>query len=120
MQQLTLLTIFFVAVGLASATKSLTEEQIEMSNNGTLLYGSLSFNAQLELFKEYESNCKREVILRGHVTMCPAISFPLRLIYPFYASQSCSISPPPTRKGDLKYLWTPCKALISSTLKSEL
>lgn len=69
MQQLTLLTIFFVAVGLASAAVTLTEEQIEMSNNGTLLYGTLTFNAQLELFKEYESNCKREVMFCDHVTM---------------------------------------------------
>lgn len=74
------LTIFFVAAGLTSASVSklgtLSVEKIDMSNNGTLLYGTLSFPEKLSLFKQFESNCKREVTNCDHLSVYPSISCP--------------------------------------------
>ena len=59
------LAVFFVAAGLASATVSkmiLSEEKTDMSNNGTLIYGSLSFQEKMSLFKRYQTEADRKVI----------------------------------------------------------
>ena len=58
------LAIFFVAAGLASASMSnmvLSEEKTVMSNQGTLRYGSLSFEEKMGLFKRVEIEADRKV-----------------------------------------------------------
>ena len=58
------LAIFFLAAGLASATISnmiLSEEKTAMSVDGTLSYGSLSFEEKMSLFKRYQTEADRKV-----------------------------------------------------------
>ena len=58
------LAIFFVAAGLASASMSnmvLSEEKTVMSVDGTLRYGSLSFEEKMGLFKRVEIEAGRKV-----------------------------------------------------------
>ena len=57
------LAIFFVAAGLASASMSmvLSEEKTVMSVDGTLRYGSLTFEEKMRLFRSYQSGADRKV-----------------------------------------------------------
>ena len=58
------LAIIFVAAGLASASMSnmiLSEEKTVMSVDGTLCYGSLSFEEKMRLFRSYQSGADRKV-----------------------------------------------------------
>ena len=57
------LAIFFVAAGLASASMSmaLSEEKTVMSVDGTLRYGSLTFEEKMGLFKRVEIEAGRKV-----------------------------------------------------------
>lgn len=58
------LAIFFVAAGLASASISnmiLSEDNADMSTNGTLRYATLPFPEKMSLFKRYQIDNDRKV-----------------------------------------------------------
>jgi hypothetical protein len=64
------LAIFFLAAGLASAYTShmvLSEEQTDMSKNGTLNYATLSFQEKIGLFKRYQTEVDRKVTYCDHM-----------------------------------------------------
>lgn len=77
------LAIFFVATGLASASMTnlvLSEEKTDMSKNGTLCYGSLSFQEKMSLFKRYEIEANRKVTECDDPFIRHSIPSPSRLI----------------------------------------
>jgi spore coat protein U-like protein len=77
MWTLTVLTIALSTARLACATSSdmaLTEEKIQMSNVGTLEYGSLSDLEKMRLFKKYEQDCRRQVTVRCDAVGCKSAS----------------------------------------------
>jgi hypothetical protein len=77
MWTLTVLTIALSTAQLACATSSdiaLSEEKIQMSNVGTLEYGSLSDLEKMRLFKKYEQDCDRKVIVRCDAVGCKSAS----------------------------------------------
>ena len=64
------LATFFLAAGLASAYTShmvLSEEQTDMSKNGTLSYATLSFQEKIGLFKKYQTEVDRKVTYCDHM-----------------------------------------------------
>ena len=77
MWALAVLTIALSAARIACASSSdmaLSEEKIQMSNVGTLEYGSLSALEKMRLFKKYEQDCKRQVTVRCDVAGCKSAS----------------------------------------------
>ena len=77
MWTLAVLTIALSAARLASASSSdmaLSEEKIQMSNVGTLEYGSLSDLEKMRLFKKYERDCDRKVTVRCGAVGCKSAS----------------------------------------------
>ena len=73
MWTLAVLTIALSAARHACASSSdmaLSEEKIQMSNVGTLEYGSLSDLEKMRLFKKYEQDCKRQVTVRCDAAGC--------------------------------------------------
>jgi hypothetical protein len=53
---------------------ALSEEKIQMSNLGTLEYGSLSDLEKMRLFKKYELDCDRKVTERCDAIGCKSTS----------------------------------------------